>query len=178
MDHPRFSVVLPRHNEEQNVAAMAKALGEVLAPLGSYELVFVNDASTDGTLAEIKRLAAQDRRVRFVSFTRNFGHQAALRAGLAHARGDAVILMACDFEHPVEVVLKLVAEWQRGARVVVTQRDTAAGQVTFVKRFTSRSLYRLLDAIGHVQTEPGSADFLLLDRVAADAIGRFDTHDI
>src|SRR5262245_41574804 len=99
--HPRLSVVLPSHNEERNVAPMAEKLAEVLTPLGEWELVFVNDASTDDTLAEIKRLAGADPRVRFVSFTRNFGHQAALRAGLHHARGDAVILMDCDFEHPL-----------------------------------------------------------------------------
>ena len=175
---PRVSVVLPSHNEEQNIAAMASKLGETLAPFGSFELVFVNDASTDGTLAEIKKLAAADNRVRYVSFTRNFGHQAALRAGLAHAHGDAVILMDCDFEHPVELVPKLIEEWQRGAKVVVTQRETAPSQVSFLKRATSRAYYRLLDAIGDIQIEPGSADFLLLDRVAVEAIGRFEAHDI
>jgi len=178
MDHPRLSVVLPSHNEEQNIAAMAKALSEALAPFGSFELIFVNDASSDGTLAEIKRLAAADRRIRFVSFTRNFGHQAALRAGLAHARGDAVILMDCDFEHPVELVPKLVEEWQRGAKIVVTQRATAPGQVSLLKRATSRAYYRLLDSIGDIHIDPGSADFLLLDRVVVEAIGRFDNHDI
>ena len=178
MDHPRLSVVLPSHNEELNVAAMAKALGEVLAPLGGFEIVFVNDASTDGTLDAIKRLAAADRRIRYVSFTRNFGHQAALRAGLAHARGDAVILMDCDFEHPVELVPDMVAQWQRGAKVVVTQRDTAPGQVSFLKRTTSNAFYRLLDSIGDIHIEPGSADFLLLDRVAVDAIAKFEGSDI
>ncbi len=88
---PRLSVVLPSHNEEANVAAIAKALSDVLSPLGSFELVFVNDASTDGTLAEIKKLAAADRRIRYVSFTRNFGHQAALRDG-----ADVVLVPALD----------------------------------------------------------------------------------
>ena len=175
---PRVSVVLPSYNEEQNVAAMAKALGEVLAPFGSFEIVFVNDASTDGTLAEIKRLAAQDHRIRFVSFTRNFGHQAALRAGLVHVRGEAAILMDCDFEHPVELVPRLIAEWQRGAKIVVTVRESAPGQLSFGKRVTSRAFYRLLDAIGDVHIDPGSADFLLLDRTAIDAIGRFEGSDV
>jgi len=175
---PRISVVLPSYNEEPNIAAMASKLAEVLTPFGSFELVFINDASTDGTLAEIKRLAAADKHIRYVSFTRNFGHQAALRAGLAHARGNAVILMDCDFEHPVELVPKLIAEWQRGAKVVVTQRETAPGQISWLKRATSRAFYRLLDAIGDIHIDPGSADFLLLDRVAVDAIARFEAHDI
>ena len=119
MDRPRpeLSFVLPAHNEAQNVPAMAAALARIAAPLGSHEIVFVDDGSTDATLAEIKALAAQQQAVRYVSFSRNFGHQAALRAGLRHARGRAVVLMDCDFEHPPEVVPSLVAEWRRGARV-------------------------------------------------------------
>ena len=84
---PELSFVLPAHNEAQNVAAMAAALAKVAAPLGSHEIVFVDDGSTDETLAEIKALAARHEAVRYVAFTRNFGHQAALRAGLHHARG-------------------------------------------------------------------------------------------
>jgi dolichol-phosphate mannosyltransferase len=175
---PTLSVVLPCFNEEQNIAAMAQRLGEILTPLSTWELVFVNDASTDGTLTEIKRLAAADRRIRFVSFTRNFGHQAALRAGLHHARGNAVILMDCDFEHPVELIPKLVAEWQRGAKVVTTRRESAPGQVSLLKRATSRWFYRVLDAIGDIHIDPGSADFLLLDRVVVETIGRFDSQDV
>ncbi len=119
MDHrrPALSFVLPAHNEAQNVAAMAAALAKVAVPHGS----------TDDTLAEIKALAARHEAVRYVSFTRNFGHQAALRAGLRHARGEAVVLMDCDFEHPPEVVPLLVEQWRLGAKVVVTQRMEVNG---------------------------------------------------
>jgi polyisoprenyl-phosphate glycosyltransferase len=182
MDRPRpeFSFVLPAHNEAQNVPAMAAALARIAAPLGSHEIVFVDDGSTDATLAEIKALAAQQQAVRYVSFSRNFGHQAALRAGLRHARGRAVVLMDCDFEHPPEVVPSLVAEWRRGARVVVTQRldaDVTAANSS-VKRFSSRLFYRVLDLIGDVRIEPGSADFLLLDRAAVDVVNGFEDRDV
>src|ERR1700730_19060034 len=113
---PALSFVLPAHNEAQNVAAMAAALAKVAAPLGSHEIVFVDDGSTDTTLAEIKALSARHAAVRYVSFTRNFGHQAALRAGLHHARGEAVVLMDCDFEHPPEVVPLLVEQWRLRAQ--------------------------------------------------------------
>src|ERR1700730_19349925 len=118
MDHrrPALSFVLPANNEPQNVAAMAAALAKVAAPLGSHEIVFVDDGSTDDTLAEIKALAVRHEAVRYVSFTRNFGHQAALRAGLHHARGEAVVLMDCDFEHPPEVVPLLVEQWRLRAQ--------------------------------------------------------------
>src|SRR5689334_18697337 len=101
---PEISFVLPAHNEARNVAGMAKRLAEIARPLGSYEIVFVNDGSTDATLPEIRALAARDPSIRYVSFSRNFGHQAALRAGLRHARGCSVVVMDCDFEHPPETV--------------------------------------------------------------------------
>jgi polyisoprenyl-phosphate glycosyltransferase len=177
---PELSFVLPAHNEALNVSAMAAALARVAAPLGSHEIVFVDDGSTDATLTEIKALAERNQNVRYVAFTRNFGHQVALRAGLRHARGKAVILMDCDFEHPPEVVPALVAEWRRGARVVVTQRldvDLTAAN-SAVKRFTSRLFYRVLDLIGDVRIEPGSADFLLLDRAAVDVVNGFEDRDV
>ncbi len=99
--------------------------------LGTYEIVFVDDRSTDGTLAAIRALANADKRVRFVSFVRNFGHQVALRAGLRHARGSAVILMDCDFEHPPELIPELVARWREGAKVVVTQRSSPREATSF-----------------------------------------------
>jgi polyisoprenyl-phosphate glycosyltransferase len=141
-------------------------------------MIFLDYGSTDDTLAEIKQLAARNAAVRFVSFTRNFGHQAALRAGLRYARGQAVVLMDCDFEHPPEVVPKLIAEWRRGAKVVVTHRLDVAAQASLAKRLTSRLFYRVLDLIGDVRIEPGSADFLLLDRVVVDTINELETHDV
>jgi polyisoprenyl-phosphate glycosyltransferase len=175
---PELSFVLPAHNEAQNVPAMAAALAKTAAALGSHEIIFVDDGSTDETLAEIKALAQHNQGVRYVSFTRNFGHQAALRAGLRHARGKAVVLMDCDFEHPPEVVPSLVAEWRGGSSVVVTQRLDAAEQNSLTKRFTSRLFYRVLDAIGDVHIEPGSADFLLLDRAAVEVVNDFEDRDV
>jgi dolichol-phosphate mannosyltransferase len=180
MDHlpPQISIVLPAYNEAGNVALLATRLREILEPLGRWELVFVNDCSTDGTLAAIKTLAARDPRVRFVSFIRNFGHQSALRAGLAYARGDAVVVMDCDFEHPPELVASLIEEWRRGAKIVLTERVAAGRQNSTMKRLTSNWYYRVLNLIGDVRIEPGSADFLLLDRVVVDTVNGFENRDI
>jgi polyisoprenyl-phosphate glycosyltransferase len=175
---PSLSVVLPVYNEERNVAAMAARLAEIAGPVGSYEILFVDDCSTDRSLSEIKGLAAHDRRIRFVAFTRNFGHQAALRAGLRYARGDAVVLMDCDFEHPPELIPAMIAEWRKGAKIVVTERTSAPRQLSFLKSLSSRLFYRLLDAIGDVRIEPGSADFLLLDRAAVDTINGFEMREV
>src|SRR4029079_11349355 len=172
---PEVSIVLPAHNEAGNIAPIAAAIAQAMALAGSYEIVFVDDGSTDGTLAAI-RAAARDPAVRYVSFTRNFGHQAALRAGMRHARGHAVIVMDSDFEHPPELIPKLVAAWKEGAKIVVTRRDdegVAAG-----KRLSSQIYYRFLDAIGDVRIEPGSADYMLLDRAVVDIVNGMEDQDI
>ena len=173
---PEFSVVLPAHNEAGNIAPMMKALAEVLRPLGSYEIVFVDDGSHDSTLAALR--AAAHEGVRYVSFTRNFGHQAALRAGLRHARGRAVIVMDADFEHPPELIAQLVAAWRAGGKIIATRRDDDAAAVSAGKRASSRLYYRVLDAIGDVRIEPGSADYMLLDRAVVDAINRMEEQDL
>ena len=171
---PDISVVLPAHNEAGNIAPMVKALTDVLAPLGRCEIIFVDDGSRDGTLAALRAAAREG--VRYVAFTRNFGHQAALRAGLRQARGRAVIVMDSDFEHPPELIPQLVAAWRAGAKIVATRRDDAA--VAAAKRLSSRLYYRVLDTIGDVRIEPGSADYMLLDRAVVDAVNSMEEQDL
>jgi len=130
----------------------------------------VDDGSSDGTLAVLRAAAATDPSVRFVSFTRNFGQQAALRAGLRHARGRVVVLMDADFEHPPELIPKLVAAWRAGAKVVTTQRSDDEAALSPMKRISSRLFYRLLDMIGDARIAPGSSDFMLLDRAVVDIV--------
>src|SRR4029077_5347931 len=146
-----------------------------MALSGSYEIVFVDDGSTDGTLAAI-RAAARDPAIRYLSFTRNFGHQGALRAGLRHAKGRAVIVMDADFEHPPELIPKLVAEWKGGAKIVATRRDDEG--VAAAKRVSSQLYYKVLDGIGDVRIEPGSADYMLLDRAVVDVVNAIEDQDI
>jgi polyisoprenyl-phosphate glycosyltransferase len=174
---PDFSIVLPAYNEAANIAPMAATLKSIMSELGSTEIIFVDDGSSDGTLAVLRALSA-DPAIRYVSFTRNFGHQEALRAGLRHARGRAVIVMDADFEHPPELIPDLVAAWRAGAKVVATQRMGDETQVLAMKLLTSRLFYRLLEAIGDVHITPGSADYMLLDRVVVDLIASMEGHDI
>jgi polyisoprenyl-phosphate glycosyltransferase len=172
-----FSIVLPAHNEATNIAPMAATLKSIMTKLGSAEIIFVDDGSSDGTLAAL-RTVATDPMIRYVSFTRNFGHQSALRAGLRHARGRAVIIMDADFEHPPELIPELIAAWRSGVKVVTTQRIDDATQVSAVKRFTSTLYYRLLNAIGDVDITPGSSDYMLIDRAVVDLINRLEDQDI
>jgi polyisoprenyl-phosphate glycosyltransferase len=172
---PDVSVVIATFNEATNIAPMCAALKEVLAPFGRHEVIFVEDGSTDGTLDAI-RAAARDPAVRYVSLTRNFGHQTCLRAGLRHARGRAVVVMDADFEHPPELLPELIAQWRNGFKVVTTRRLDA--ETSWFKRASSNLYYRILNALGDVHIEPGSADYLLIDRVAVDAINGLEDHEL
>jgi dolichol-phosphate mannosyltransferase len=175
---PDISVVIPAFNEAGNIARMATTLDGILKPLGRYEIVFVDDGSSDGTLAAIRDAAAANSQVRYISFTRNFGHQEALRAGLRHARGHAVIMMDADFEHPPELIPELIGAWRDGAKVVATRREDGEADLPPLKSLTSRLYYRLLDAIGDVRIEPGSSDYMLLDRAVIDTINDFGDQDV
>jgi polyisoprenyl-phosphate glycosyltransferase len=175
---PDFSIVLPAHNEVANIAPMVAALREVMAPLGRFEIIYIDDGSNDGTLDTLREAAGADAAVRYVSFTRNFGHEAALRAGLSHARGRAVIVMDADLEHPPALIPDLVKEWRRGFKIVTARRIGYEINVSWFKRATSRLYYRVLDALGDIRIEPGSANFMLLDRVVVDAINGIEDQDL
>jgi polyisoprenyl-phosphate glycosyltransferase len=172
-----FSIVLPAHNEAENIAPIIAELKRLVSPLGRTEIIGVDDGSTDGTLDALRLASAADPMVRYVSFTRNFGHEAAMRAGLRAARGQAVIVMDTDFEHPPEVVPQLIEQWRAGFKVAAGQRaDDPA--VSRFKRATSRLYYKVLGALGDIRMEPGSADFLLLDRAVVNTINRLESNEL
>jgi polyisoprenyl-phosphate glycosyltransferase len=177
MQGPEFSIVLPAYNEAGNIAPMAGTLKAIMATLGACEIIFVNDGSSDETLQAIRE-AALDPQIRYISFTRNFGHQQALRAGLRHARGRAVVVMDADFEHPPELIPELIAAWRSGVKIVTTRRTDDKVQVSLLKRLSSNLYYRVLDSIGDVRIPPGSADFMLLDRSVVEVINQVEDQDI
>src|SRR5438067_3513384 len=173
-DARMLSVVCPAFEEEEVLPLFHAALAGAVEPLSAeyeVEILYVDDGSRDRTAEVIGRLAAADPRVRCLSLTRNFGHQAALTAGLEHARGDAVITLDCDLQHPPGLIPELVARWREGFDVVITTRadDPALG---WFKRTSSRLFYRLMARWGGLDVRPGASDFRLLSRRAADALLR------
>jgi glycosyltransferase involved in cell wall biosynthesis len=161
---PSVSIVVPACNEQGNIRQLYVQLKDILATLvDSWELVIVDDGSTDDTWREIRSLHDQDSRVRGIRLSRNFGHQDALIAGMTHARGNAIITMDADLQHPPEIVPLLIAEWQKGNKIVKTIRREAADLSAF-KRLTSRLYYRLFSYLSGVNLESGMADFRLVDR--------------
>jgi len=165
-----LSIVVPVFNEVGNVAALHERLGAVLATLGcEWETLFVDDGSTDGTAQALTKLQQQDPRVRVIGLSRNFGHQVALTAGLDAARGDAVICMDGDLQHPPEVIPELVARWREGYEVVQTLRVETAGASWF-KTSSSRMFYRLIGWLSDTPISANAADFRLMSRSALDAL--------
>jgi dolichol-phosphate mannosyltransferase len=168
-----ISYVLPVYNERGGILVFHRALADVVAsrPEFDFEFVYVNDGSTDGTLPILKDLAKNDHRVRVVDFTRNYGHQLAITAGIDLARGDAVIVMDTDMQDPPEVSLELIDAWRDGAEIVHARRRTR--QDTTFKRLTAHAYYRMLRHCTDVEIPLDTGDFRLLDRRAAEELRRF-----
>src|SRR6267378_2503938 len=166
-----IDVVVPLYNEEQVVAEFHRRLMDVLTPLRrqhDVSIYYVNDGSEDHTGAELAKLAADDPDITVLELSRNFGHQAALTAGLDRARGDAVITLDGDGQHPPELIVDMVALYEAGYEVVLTQR-VSADQPRF-KRWTSTVFYRLLSAIADTPIPAGSADYRLVARPVLEAL--------
>jgi dolichol-phosphate mannosyltransferase len=172
-----ISVVAPCYNEAENLPTFVQRVGAALHAVPNWEILLVDDGSRDDTLAVLRRLAQHDGRVRWLSLSRNFGHQPALRAGLDHARGDAVITLDADLQHPPELIPALIEAWSRGAEVVQMLRvDNEVGSP--FKRWSARMFYRLVNLVSDVPVVPGSADFRLLDRRVVAAIRELPTSNL
>jgi polyisoprenyl-phosphate glycosyltransferase len=163
-----LSVVAPVYNEEELVEAFVQRTCAALADY-TFELVLVNDGSSDETPRLLDRIAAQDPRVRVIHLSRNFGHQAALTAGLEHALGDAVAMIDADLQDPPELIPRMVEQWASGAEVVYAVRRHRPGETAF-KLATASWFYKLFNKLTQVDLEPNSGDFRLLDRRALDAL--------
>jgi dolichol-phosphate mannosyltransferase len=169
-DEPELSIVIPAYFEEGNLEKIYLELHGVLSALNlSWEIIFSDDGSKDKTWQGIELLHQKDSRVKGIRLSRNFGHQYALFAGLAQAKGKGVISMDADLQHPPEVIPELVAEWQKGSRIVYTIRMDQKN-ITFFKKTTSRLFYKLLSFLSGVNLQSGMADFRLMDRLVVNSI--------
>ncbi len=165
-----ISVIIPSYNEEGNVEKIAQYVTERLFATGyEFELIFVDDGSTDQTLLRLEHLHKNDTHIKYLSLSRNFGHQSALKAGLDFAKGDAVISMDADLQHPPELIKKMLQYWEDGYDVVYTQRKEDPS-LPYFKRATSRLFYRLLNLFSDIKLEPGTSDFRLLDKKVVSVI--------
>lgn len=169
---PTISIISPVYNEEEVLPELYRRVAAVMEGTGeSWELVLVNDGSRDRSAAIIAQLYEQDARVKGVSFSRNFGFQIAVTAGLDHAQGEAVVLADADLQDPPEVIPEMIAKWREGYDVVYGVRTEREGE-TWFKRLTAAVFYRLIDRITGIGIPLDTGDFRLMDRRVVDAIRR------
>jgi dolichol-phosphate mannosyltransferase len=169
---PQFSIVAPVFNEVGNVAELHRRVKATMEDIGEeWELILVDDGSTDGSTDKIRELAEQDKHVRPVIFARNFGHQIAVTAGLDYSRGQAVVMIDSDLQDPPEVIKDLIAKWREGFEVVYAVRAEREGE-TWFKLFTARLFYRLIYRITDVDIPMDTGDFRLLDRKVVQVLNQ------
>jgi dolichol-phosphate mannosyltransferase len=174
----KVSIVICCYNEEDNIPVVVDAIHKNMDNLTySYEIILVNDGSSDGTLQVIEALVQHDEQLFYINLSRNFGHQNALKAGMDYATGDCIICMDGDMQHPPEMLPLFLEKWEEGYDVVYTRRQDDKS-VSNKKRKTSALFYRLLNALSDIELEDGTADFRLLDRRVANVIAGMNSNDL
>ena len=165
-----YSIVAPIYNEIDNLPELYRRVKEVMdASNETWELILVDDGSTDGSTDKIRELAQQDKKVRPVIFARNFGHQVAITAGWDYARGDAIVIIDADLQDPPEVILELAKKWKEGYEVVYAVRSEREGESWF-KKVTASLFYRIIYRITDVKIPVDTGDFRLMDRKVVDVL--------
>jgi dolichol-phosphate mannosyltransferase len=165
-----YSIIAPIYNEIDNLPELYRRVKEVMDSTGEpWELILVDDGSTDGSTERIRELAQKDKTVRPVIFARNFGHQVAITAGWDYARGDAIVIIDADLQDPPETILELAKKWKEGYEVVYAVRGEREGESWF-KKFTAAMFYRLIYSITDVKIPVDTGDFRLMDRKVVDVL--------
>ena len=161
-----ISIILPFYNEERNVSLIYEQILKNITNLEDkyfFEIICVDDGSRDKTWEKISEISKEDKRIKGIRFSRNFGHQYAIEAGLKEAKGEAVIMLDSDLQHPPEIIPILIKKWKEGFDIVNTKRIETS-KVRFFKKTTSKLFYKILNSISKIHIEEGSSDFRLIDR--------------
>jgi polyisoprenyl-phosphate glycosyltransferase len=159
----KISVIVPCFNEEESLATFNKELIMVLPENYHYEIIYVNDGSGDSTFQVILNLAKENQNIKYISFSRNFGHQNALKAGYDFATGDCAISLDADLQHPPAVIPELIKNWENGFEIVNTMRNDHIS-ISYAKKISSRIFYQIMRKLSDVTIENGMADFRLIDK--------------
>jgi polyisoprenyl-phosphate glycosyltransferase len=173
------NIVVPVYNEEESILGLISEVQRVFENLPyAYSFIIVDDGSTDNTLDMLRGAAAADRRIRYISLSKNFGHQSALKAGLDHSRGDCAITMDGDLQHPPQLIPTLLKHWENGYDVVNTLRQDDEKNTSYLKRKTSNLFYRIMNKLADLDMEKGSADFRLLSKKVVYILQGIDEHEV
>ncbi len=174
----KITIIIPAYNEEESLPFLYERLEKLINSIENYEfeILFVNDGSKDNTLNLIKEYREKDSRISYVDFSRNFGKETAMIAGLDYAKGDAIIFMDADLQDPPELIPEMIKYWEEGYDDVYAQRKSRAGE-SFLKKFTSKMYYRVLQMLTSVPIQKDTGDFRLLDRRCVNALKKLRETD-
>lgn len=174
----KISVVIPMYYEEEIAKTCYDRVHTVLESLNGYdyEIIFINDGSKDNTLGILKEIANTDNRVKIVSFSRNFGHQAAVTAGIKYVTGDAIVIMDADLQDPPELIPEMVKLWEEGSEVIYGKRKVRRGESVF-KLLSAKMFYSFLNTMSEVEIPKNTGDFRLVDRKVIDVINNLPEHN-
>ena len=165
-----YSIVVPLFNEEDVVMESYKRIKSVMERTKeSYEILFINDGSKDKTRDIVEGICNKDENIKLINFSRNFGHQAAITAGMNEAEGDAIVVIDADLQDPPEVILNMIEKWKQGYEVVYGKREKRKGE-SFFKKFTAKAFYRILKSMTSIDIPVDTGDFRLIDRKVCDAL--------
>jgi dolichol-phosphate mannosyltransferase len=168
-----ISVIIPAFNEEKNIPPLYESIKEVIAKANDYdfEIIFVNDGSEDGSLAEMEKLKEKDDKIKVIDFSRNFGKEMATTAGINSCASDACIIMDADLQHPAEKMLDFITKWEAGGEVIIGVRKSNQGE-GLVKKIGSYFFYKLINLISETKIIPNATDFRLLDRIVIEQFNK------
>ena len=174
----KVSVIVPMYYEEEVAEECYKRLKRVLESINNYnyELIFINDGSKDKTLSILMDIANKDKNVKIISFSRNFGHQCAVTAGLQYVTGDAIVIIDADLQDPPELIPEMLKLWEDGNEVIYGKRKSRKGESKF-KLLTASMFYRTLNALSDVEIPRDTGDFRLVDRKVVDVINALPEHN-
>ena len=178
MENKKISLIIPMYYEEEVVEQCYNRVKTVLDGLGNYdyEIICINDGSKDKTLEILERLAKNDDKLKVISFSRNFGHQAAVTAGLRNVTGDAIVIIDADLQDPPELIPDMLKLWEQGNEVIYGKRKTREGESHF-KLFTAKMFYKILNSLSDVEIPKDTGDFRLVDRKVVDTINKLPEHN-
>lgn len=178
MNNKVVSIVISAYNEEENIDKLYEELNKVIKDIKgvSFEFIFVNDGSTDNTLKKVKSLQKKDENVKIVNFVRNYGHEIAMTAGMDYTKGDAVIFMDADLQHPPVYIKEMITKWQNGADIVLTKRINNQGTSKFYK-FCASLFYKILNFLSDIKIPEKTPDFRLIDRKYINFLKNFHEKD-
>ena len=174
----KISIIIPTYNEEEVIKISYLRVKKVLEELDSYdyEIIFIDDGSKDKTLNILNEIAKENRKVKVISFARNFGHQAAVTAGIKYITGDAIVIIDADLQDPPELIPEMIQLWEQGNEVIYGKRKTRKGESAF-KLLSAKMFYKTLNALSDVEIPKDTGDFRLVDRKVVEIINQMPEHN-